>query len=279
MSSKTWTVLAFFVLPLTVSCVGDPPIPGTGPVKVDGGPSPIVDALAPDAALVDAGTCYPLPIDALAWWKGDSNAANALSLPTSRKNDLTWESTGGANYARASVGQGFFLDGNSQSSLTVNGSDQVDTAAAFSVEAWIRFDTVKSPRDMIVMSRRSDPGVANGWSLKRGFNQKLSFDMDEQSAEGSVALSDAVPTHIAMTFDTTTVAFHINGMLDVARSGVTAKPKSRDLIKVGAAADSSSGSNLRGIIDELTLYGRVLTAAEIAAIYQAGPAGKCPPQR
>ena len=41
-------------------------------------------------------------------------------------------------------------------------------------------------------------------------------------------------------------------------------------------AESSAGRfNLTGMLDEITVYNRALTPAEIASIYAAGSAGKC----
>jgi Concanavalin A-like lectin/glucanases superfamily len=286
MRLSSWSVLACFVLPLTFSCVGDPPIPSTGPVKTDAGPSPIVDgavttdsALPPDGAPVDAGTCYALPSNALAWWKGEGNVENALSFSTPRVNDLVWKGTGASKYEKAIVGQGFSLDGASESYLEVGASSGVNTSTSFSIEAWVQFDTVSPARNMVVLSRRPSTAVTIGWSLRRDFNRKLYFDIGALSAEGRQILNDAIPTHIAMTFGSSTVALYVNGVLDVTQPGVTAVPNSTDLIRVGAKADDPAGTKLNGIIDELTLYSRVLTKTEIAAIREAGPAGKCLPQR
>ena len=41
--------------------------------------------------------------------------------------------------------------------------------------------------------------------------------------------------------------------------------------------DSTYGSYLSGKLDELSLYNRALSSNEIATIYLAGSAGKCPP--
>jgi Concanavalin A-like lectin/glucanases superfamily len=286
MSPKTWFALSCFVLPLAFSCVGDPPIPGTGPVKIDGGPSPIVDgavttdgALPTDGALVDAGTCYPLPSTALAWWKGEGNGDNALSFSTPRVNDLAWKSTGGPTYVKATVGQGFYLNSDALSYLEVSGSSNVNTSTSFSVEAWIKFDITVPPRNMVVLSRRPQQGAANGWSLGRDVKQNLYVDLGGQTASGNKVLNDGLPTHIAVTFNPSTsrVALYVNGVLDVDQPGVSAVPNSKDVITVGADPSILKGK-ISGIIDELTLYGRMLKAAEIAAIYQAGPAGKCPTQ-
>jgi hypothetical protein len=45
---------------------------------------------------------------------------------------------------------------------------------------------------------------------------------------------------------------------------------------IGARGDQGS-SGFLGMVDELSIYSRDLTADEIQAIFNAGPAGKCPP--
>ena len=47
---------------------------------------------------------------------------------------------------------------------------------------------------------------------------------------------------------------------------------------IGMHPDPSLDCNFRGGIDELAMYGRALTAAEIGAIYNTGSKGKCWPE-
>jgi photosystem II stability/assembly factor-like uncharacterized protein len=80
--------------------------------------------------------------------------------------------------------------------------------------------------------------------------------------------------HVAWTYDQSVMKLYCNGV-----------PVATNVI--GAQTIAASSSNLRisghdnnygyfdGLIDEASVYNRALSAAEIAAIYNAGSAGKC----
>ena len=48
--------------------------------------------------------------------------------------------------------------------------------------------------------------------------------------------------------------------------------------RIGNVAVPGLAANYDGIIDEVSLYNRALTATEVQAIFNAGSQGKCPPQ-
>src|SRR5207248_8364538 len=89
-------------------------------------------------------------------------------------------------------------------------------------------------------------------------------------------------SHVAGTFDGLTVAIFVNGVMEASASYPTNHsiyPGTNDLAiggVVGGAAPGQVISAFAGRIDEPSVYGHALTAAEIMAIYNAGNAGKCP---
>jgi hypothetical protein len=82
-------------------------------------------------------------------------------------------------------------------------------------------------------------------------------------------------THIAATYDSNTARVYFNGMLD---GEVTVGPGR--LIHASAVdllIGSNTGHCFCGLMDEVSLYDRALSAEEIEAIYHAGSAGKIKP--
>jgi hypothetical protein len=71
------------------------------------------------------------------------------------------------------------------------------------------------------------------------------------------------------------IAIYVNGI----REGEKARPLFTDThatdLLIGANAPE--GAHLNGLVDEVALYNRALSAAEIQAIFNAGSAGKCKP--
>lgn len=86
---------------------------------------------------------------------------------------------------------------------------------------------------------------------------------------------------MAATCDGLTARLFVNGGPDCLPSPKEWAPLFRALdqndgpLKVGADSQSPSLFPFEGLIDELAIYDRVLTSAEIASIFQAGSAGKC----
>ena len=85
-------------------------------------------------------------------------------------------------------------------------------------------------------------------------------------------------THVAATFDpaTQTIKIYVNGVdtnaaLLAGSTSVSAIFDSTATVRIGAVANSSSGLDLFvGLIDEVDLFNRALSAGEVQAIYNAG---------
>ncbi len=89
-------------------------------------------------------------------------------------------------------------------------------------------------------------------------------------------LSPGTWTHLTLTFDYCTDMYrlYVNGVL--ARSSTAQRSAPTQAFRIGGAT-SDFGQNFffHGAIDEVSLYNRVLSASEIAAIVTAGSQGKC----
>ncbi len=207
--------------------------------------------------------CVQPPSGMLAWLPGDGNTT-----------DLTGNHNGtlqnGATYAAGKVGQAFSFDGI---------DDFVDLGAwnagsTWSLEAWVNPSALPAGRKGILGAYQScsDWGI----SLEDG---KLGVTILEPTACTKTYLWDQAPSigtwyHVVGTNDGTTARLYVNGVL--RNSGVV----TANYIGTGAGTRIGgevccSGANFPGLIDEPTIYGRALSAAEILALYNAGSNGKC----
>jgi hypothetical protein len=93
------------------------------------------------------------------------------------------------------------------------------------------------------------------------------------------SISDDTFHHVAATWtgDTTAdgVKLYVDGAL--VGTGTAAVPIGTDsiVLNVGGHSTISAHHKLAGLVDEIEVFNRVLTPAEIAAIFNAGSAGKC----
>ena len=83
-------------------------------------------------------------------------------------------------------------------------------------------------------------------------------------------------THLACVYDRVAVRIYVNGEEVAAAPATQQIPAGSMPLGIGRA-ESYTIRNFEGLIDEVELFDRVLTAAEIKAIYDAGSAGKRKP--
>ena len=91
-------------------------------------------------------------------------------------------------------------------------------------------------------------------------------------------ITDTSWHHVAVTKAGTVVLFYVDGVLQPTP---TPSPYTNIFQFTSSAAIGSrgdgGGNTFYGMIDELAIYSRALSTTEIAAIYNAGSAGKCAP--
>jgi len=235
------------------------------------------------STLCETGCLLP-PTGLVGWWPGDGNT-----------NDIQLGSNGtlmnGATFAPGLVGQAFSFDG-------VNAFvDVPDTPAlhaittAVTVDAWIN-PQVPPTGEGWIFARR-DPLVSEGIGMA------INKDGFLRTALGTNVLSDlasAVPViqfngewkHVAVTANTTTgeVHLYLNGE-PLAMQVVGGSPTVSGLFAnvshlfIGRrqGSDTPEGEALalhyKGLIDEVEVYNRALSATEIQAIFAVGSRGKC----
>jgi len=229
--------------------------------------------------------CDPPPSGLVAWWQGEGNGND-----TAGTNNASV--TAGVNYAPAEVGQGFSLNGQPNWILApdapqLNFSSNQD----FSIEVWIQ--PLPNPGNwqdiMTVVGKRVAPDTITqlGYeiSLQSGV---VYFQMADVLApyswnnfSGGPDLRDGKFHHVAVTVQRNSATggqIYIDGQV-VTTFDPTMCPG--DLtnpgpLRIGNHPVPGLPCFYNGLIDEVSLYNRALTAGEITGVYNAGHAGKCP---
>jgi hypothetical protein len=215
-------------------------------------------------------TCAAVPSGLVSWWRAESNALDSVGT----NNGVL---TNGAGYGPGEVGTAFSFNGNNQC-VVIPSSPSLSFAsnAPMSVELWAF--RAGSASVMHLFGKRS------ACSSDGDMNYQLAFNDD--SGEGlcfgdgggnEVASGLDMPTnvwiHLAGTFDGTNYCLYLNGSLIATNTG-TLGPTNSAPLEIGGS-DDCSGQFFDGLIDEVSLYDQALTSNEVAAIYEAGSAGKC----
>jgi hypothetical protein len=244
-----------------------------------------------------AGQCVEAPSDLEHWWTADGNAFDIIG---GEHGTLV----GGAIFGSGEVGQAFDLDGTDDQVVVPNDpAAAFNFTGAFTIDAWIFLDAVPTQFAPIVSKWNDIPfGNENrtyflAIDTPTFGNPRLRFDVSRDGhflgTSSAIRLSSIIiPTgqwlHVAGVFDPSQAVVqdrmkvYVNGA-DVSGAffvpaEVTSVFVNTEPLRIGAG---DLGSDVRdffnGRIDEVELFDRALTAAEIGAIFGSGSSGKTIP--
>ena len=218
--------------------------------------------------------CVSPPAGLVSWWAAENNAND----PVGGNNGSL---QGGATYAAGEVGLAFSLNGSGayvqvpDSDLGAFGTNN------FTIELWAKFNAVPggnpgNPTGGLIIANDEGPGNQNKWMFATGGGQ-ISFHVNSPTI-GPIFLINAPFTpvvnqwyHLAVVRNGTTFTVYRNGVAIGSQSSGVNIPNPNAPLTIGMA----EGYYFNGLLDEVSIYRRNLSASEIAAIYDAGSAGKC----
>ena len=237
-----------------------------------------VAASGRSAAPAFAQACVPPPSGMVSWWPGDGNA-----------NDIQDGNNGtlvnGATFAAGKVGQAFSFDGiDDQVSVGVPNFETPNTG--FSIDAWIAPDTIAPlSQFQTIVHRETNYSSSRTWWLGVDgagirFVLFLTATAPNENRVDVIAPSvvrTGVFQHVVAVYDGSTASLYYDGVLVKSQVVGSANFNTGDPINLGRE-DLGVGVTFNpfdGLIDEVEIYNRALSATEIAAIFNAGSAGKC----
>lgn len=228
----------------------------------------------------DWGICFG-PVDGLAsWWPGDEN-------PNDRVGGHNGTLYGNTGYAMGWVDQAFSFDGNGDYMITPN---VIAEWPSGTIDLWVKFNYLSGNSDQIFSSWGPDDfdnGYdpihmwAKGWDNTQGFTfgfcTGTTFPCTWQLAHSNIIPVADRWYHLAGTWGSEGIKLYVNGVLRATNPYTGPAPRTTNHM-IGASYWSTVHGNVlpvHGLIDEVQIFNRALTANEIAAIYNAGTAGYC----
>jgi hypothetical protein len=215
------------------------------------------------AGTLSLDTCVTLPYGSQAWWRGENNALDSYGMFNGTEHNV--------QYGPGEVGQGFIFTG-SDSYVEVLSDIGPALSGDFSVVAWVNY-TPNTHADIFgtVVSKGS------AWNLTIDPNGKLIGQVLLPSGQATVTSTSSVPPNqwslVTLTYKDAvlnpgSINLSINGVSDSSMQTLVQRPLSRSLVRIGGFAAQ---------IDEVGIWGRVLSPSEIWSIYYAGCSGICVP--
>ena len=222
--------------------------------------------------------CQTAPADLVGWWPGDDTPDDISVF----QNDGTFTAN---TYTAGEVSQAFSFAGNDTSFVDIDNIVAYETQT-LSVDAWVKANPQGDFKYILNKGYDADcdPGVAS-YAFYTGDTGGLFFYVSDGTAP--VALSPDAGTgiwdnqwhFITGTYDGTTIRLYV----DAVEVGLgTVDPTTIDY-----TFDDNSltfgdyrgcpGFSYSGGLDEVEIFSRVLTPAEITSIFNAQSLGKCKP--
>jgi hypothetical protein len=217
-------------------------------------------------------SAFTPPTDALvAWWKFDDGTGTTATDSSGNGNtgyltNVVWATRGGSGCVN--------FAGGSTNSIGVPNPGAVFDGTNISVTAWVN---------------RTNIGSLYSRVLDRAFNGQFAFYITDSEAPsfklvlngGSLDVPTPSPTggapsntwvHIAWVFDytKTNLLVYTNGSVNISNYNPTLRlpiANSTSAMRIANRVDVGTTRELCGQIDELMVYSRALTAAEVRTIY------------
>jgi hypothetical protein len=222
-------------------------------------------------------TAVALPSNAVSWWTANSTANDALGLNNATLSNVT--------YTTGEVGKAFSFNG-SNGWAALGDPSSLAFTQSLTIEGWIKVNGLPTNYNFgTIMFRGDDRGGLDPYQLVILKNGDLQFGIDSAANIGT-GIEAPIPmgqfVHVVATLDDATglMTLYENGAVvtqttTTIRPFATLDPTQEPGVGIGNSnALDNYDVPFNGLIDELTVYNRALTAGEVFGIYKAGSSGK-----
>ncbi len=230
--------------------------------------------VASAAKLQEQGGPQP-PGDMLAHFPLDQTAGTAVVGAVSA--DHKGEVSGAALWKEGKFGNGFQVDGNNFIALGELGN--FDREEAFSSSCWVR---PEGEPNGAPLAKMDEADAHRGWDMLIT-NGQLAVHLIHSWPDNAIKVTTKAKlpkdewSHLCVTYDgsgkAAGVKIYFNGQnqeWDTNADTLTGTTKSTVPLKIGRRNNSGQ---LRGIVDDVRLYGRALAVTEVATLAGADPIG------
>jgi hypothetical protein len=229
--------------------------------------------------------CVGAPPNAVSWWRGEGNA-----LDSHGSNHGTLMN--GTGFSGGQVGQAFNLDGVDDAVNLDAVASALSLAGTATIELWLRTTSdacrtvfhlhQDSTHEHFLQVGNDCHGTLTNELVSWRHVDGRTISVLGYTTANRTELIDGNWHHLAVTFDGSNTRIYLDGVLRPITVGTgTTHGRWGNFptpvnARIGARALAGGNVNVfRGALDEVTLYDRALSAAEVAAIFNAGAGGKC----
>ncbi|MBI4590387.1 MAG: LamG domain-containing protein [Candidatus Rokubacteria bacterium] len=218
----------------------------------------------------------------MSWWPGDGDANDIQG-----DNDGTLQN--GASFSAGKVGQAFSFDGVDDYVLVPDAAN-LDLTSGMTIDAWVNPATINMDDGAAIVAKGEGTGEAylfdvsdatGGYAIRFLFRDSTGLVFGVGFEPWLTLARVGVWNHVAGTYDAATGVskLYIDGVhvsTGVAPPNTLISTNTHEL-SIGSRQfrGGAYDLNFNGLIDEVEIFDRALSASEIQAIFNAGSAGKC----
>jgi probable HAF family extracellular repeat protein/uncharacterized repeat protein (TIGR03803 family)/YVTN family beta-propeller protein len=210
------------------------------------------------AYAVSSGTAVP-PFAALtAWLPGDETATDEVT-----RAEAMW--TGTPAYAAGKVAQAFAVGSGTTIALPLT------QTGPFTLQAWVRTPNRLQTEFTGIIASGGFGETATTFQLELdGFGN---YRLDAGNGDVSILIGPATDffQHLAVTFDGVTIAAYLNGQM--VESAAWFGPPALGFTTLTIGVDRDATSPFEGFVDEVQVFNRALSDAEVLQTFEAGASG------
>ena len=195
---------------------------------------------------------------------------------------------GVVTYINGEAGSAFYYDGaGDYVEVPASSALNVGLGAGFTLEGWIKPNDLVSQLPLFEWQFDGVEVGVHFWTSTDGgagclFANIVDTNNNAHSFYSAAGILTTNYQHVALTYNKMTgiACIYRNGVIVASQNLGTFTPKTKSDFLLGARTYLTGAVPefiFSGSLDEMSIYNRVLTTNEIAAIYNAGSAGKCVP--
>ncbi|NCC51840.1 MAG: hypothetical protein EOM20_11565 [Spartobacteria bacterium] len=270
----------FFMLVTNGTVLGFPNAGGSYSFNIkatdsSGGAGPFSVTGSCHLTVLSGAQCAPVPAGIAAWWRGEGNTDDSAANQHGTAN-------AGVSYSTGEVGQAFSFNG-TDGAVTLSNTLMAAISNNFTIEFWVWPTTGRTAtpetnsgyaglagqRYALFPVHGGETGAGLGVSV--GVNGISVFEHGAGYLPSLLVYNETFSgwTHVAVVYENKQPCLYVNGAW--VRTGLVS-PRS----PVSPAFDFSGVHGYyAGLLDEVTVYDRVLSPDEIAALCNGGLHGKC----
>ena len=223
-----------------------------------------------------------LPKDGLVgWWPFNGNAEDESYNKNDGKIDgasLTEDRNGNLNSA--------YLFDNPNDGIYVwydtnNNTLDLNNEMTFSI--WFKSTNVNSHQ---VIMNKATGGTSDSWIVQLSATPETTnkiwlncggLPKIDQLSTAAITKND-IWYHVSVVYNLKDVKFYINGKFNNIYTPLSSRtPSNENHVTIGRDADNSNSSSFQGTLDDIAIYNRALSEAEIQSLYTGTPLCTTPP--